>query len=188
MHFPLTTRFRDRATNRVVVGQVRRAAEHDVFAWTRWRYREADLDKTWDWKRIYLECKDSSGRYECYAASVETELHGLMVLDLKSRRAGESQAIVVDYLASNPLGRSRGHGLKHVGTALMAVAVLRSIECGMAGRIWLECLDGAQYFYESLGLVTEFHKLHEGHLIYTLGSIQAEELLENLRTRKIIDP
>ncbi len=122
------------------------ATERDMLLWTRWRYRPQDEDGIWDWWEIFLECKTSRGRYECYAAIAQHELQGLMQLDLKPRRVGSGKGIVVDYLATNPGNRASDKGLKHVGIGLLALAVVLSLERGKEGRIRLESLPGAEGF------------------------------------------
>ncbi len=52
-------------------------------------------------------------------------------------------------------------GLKHVGIALAAVAIRRSIESGACGRTWLESLPGAVGFYENMGRVRQGHRSAE---------------------------
>ena len=186
MRAMVTARFTFRATGASVTGHIQPADERDLLAWTRWQYRRSDKDRTWDWWGIYLECKLSAGRYECFAARVGPELHGLMVLDLKGRRVGGLPALIVDYLATNPVNRTASHGLKQVGTALMAVAASRSTELGMAGGIWLECLEGAQMFYENLGMVGHFRRSEEGRVIYTLDAKGVKELLEQIKEKRIL--
>ncbi len=162
------------------------ATERDLLLWTRWRYRPQDEDRTWDWWEIFLECKSSRGRYECYAAIAQNELQGLMQLDLKPRSMGPAQRIVVDYLATNPANRVADQGLKHVGIGLLALAVVLSFEFRKEGRIRLESLSGAVGFYESLGMVRQARRSRDGNSIFELGSEEAKQLLEEIRERRIL--
>lgn len=114
-------------------------------------------------------------------------MHGLMVLDLKGRRFGSHHWLVVDYLATNPGNRAANRGLKHLGAALMAVAIARSMERGLAGRLWLESLEGAQRFYDNLGMDKSSRRSEEGHRIYTLETESAAELLEEIKRQRIIE-
>jgi hypothetical protein len=112
----------------------------------------------------------------------------LMVLDLNGRRLKSGRALIVDYLATNPLNRSLGRGLKHVGTAMLAVAVQRSAECGMEGCIWLECLEGAQPFYENLGMRRHLRRSTAGHLVYSMNAAVAKQLLNEILQRGVVEP
>jgi hypothetical protein len=159
-----------------------------MLAWTRWPYRGEDEDRDWDWWRIYLECLQSRGRYECFAATARDELQGLMVLDLQGRRVSKLRCLAVDYLATNPANRLAHRGLKHVGSALMALAVMQSRKRGMAGRVWLESLTGAESFYEGLGMNRLARRSREGNVVYVLDETAANELVEVIRRKGIIGP
>ena len=187
MQLPLATRFVNRGSEESVRGLIRIATEQDLLSWTGWRYRSSDEDRTWDWWGIYLECRASQGRYECYAALAENELQGLMVLDLKGRKTRVRKAITVDYLSTNPGNRKLTQGLKHVGVALMAAAVARSLECGARGTIWLESLPGAAGFYENLGMTKQSWKSAAGNLVFVLEPATAQQLLEEVKEQGIIE-
>jgi hypothetical protein len=128
----------------------------------------------------------SGGRYECYAALAANDLQGLMVLDLNMRRTGTGKGVIVDYLATNPSNRKPTRGFKHVGIALMAAAITRSVDHGAGGRIWLESLPRAAGFYESLGMAKHTRRSAEGNLIYILDPAVAEQLLDVIRGQGIV--
>jgi hypothetical protein len=188
MEFPLTTRFVDRGSGEWVPGVIRSATDQDLLLWTAWRYGAADQDRGWDWWGIYLECPESRGRYECYAALALDDLQGLTVLDLKTKATTVGRAITVDYLATNPANRKATHGLKHIGVAFMAVAITRSVKAGAGGRVWLESLPGAASFYENLGLAKQPRRSAEGNVIYVLAPGTAEQLLDEIKAEGIIVP
>ena len=188
MQLPIVCRWAERVGGRPVRGGIRLAEELDLLAWTRWRYDRHDEDKTWDWWGILTECRASSGRYECYAALAGGELQALMVLDLTGRRSGKRRWVVVDYLSTNPANRVLTGGLKHVGTAMIAVAIRRSLERGDGGRIWLDSLPGAAGFYQSLGMVRRSRRSAEGNHVYTLDPSGAKQLLDEIRERGIVNP
>ena len=157
-----------------------------MLLWTNWRYGSTDDDKSWDWWSLYLECRASRGRNECYAALAQHALQGLAVLDLKARRAAGGRAITIDYLSTNPANRKSDSGLKHIGVALVATAIARSRECNARGTIRLESLPGAAGFYENLGLVKQPRSSAEGNTIYVLDWATAEHLLEELDSQGIV--
>ncbi len=133
-----------------------------------------------------MECGASRGRYECYAAYARNDLQGLAVLDLKTKEAGAGAAITLDYLSTNPANRTTTRGLKHVGLAFIAVAIIRSLEAGAGGAIWLESLPGAAAFYGALGMARQPVKSAEGNLIYVLDPATAEHLLEETKGKGIV--
>lgn len=186
MRLPLASTFVDRGSGERVRGFIRLAIEQDLLLWTGWQYRPSDEDKAWDWWGIYGESMASRDRYECYAALTAHDLHGLILLDLKVRATKGRRAITIDYLATNPANRVTTQGLKHVGVALIAVAVARAIECGAEGRIWLESLPGAAGFYENLGMARQPGRSPDGNLLYTLEPETAQQLLEEIKNQGII--
>src|SRR5437867_467416 len=103
----------ERGTQRWAQGGIRLATNEDVGAWTRWRHRTDDEDRSWDWRSIYGESSESGGRHECYAAWADGELQGLMALDLQPQNAQEADLITIDYLSTNPANRSARAGLKY---------------------------------------------------------------------------
>src|SRR5207245_6712550 len=178
MEFPIACQLADRRTDKKVRGSIRPATDHEMLLWTRWRYASDDEDRRWDWWNFYLECKASKGRYECYALIAREELQGLMMLNLKRHRT--VFRVVVDYLSTNPANRSSKQGLRHIGTALIGVAALRSLECGGGGVISLESLPGAERFYESLGFMKKPLRSLEGNSMYNLEAAVAKELLDHI--------
>ena len=168
-------------------GFIRIATNDDLLLWTGWRYRPTDEDRTWGWWGIFLECRASRRRYECYAALALDDLQGLAVLDLKTGRTSVGNAITLDYLSTNPANRKLNHGLKHVGAALLAAAIARSQECGARGSVWLESLPGAARFYESLGMTRQPRRSAEGNLIYVIEPGTAEQLLDEIQAKGIVE-
>jgi hypothetical protein len=110
-----------------------------------------------------------------------------MALDLRGEMNRTGRGIIVDYLATNPANRTAGHGLKYVGIGLIALAVRRSIECSAGGGIWLESLPEAASFYENLGMSQRPRPAPEGNLVYTLEAAKAEELLEEIKRKGIVE-
>jgi hypothetical protein len=186
MDFPLPTSFLENSSGSSVDGLIRLATQQDLTLWTQWRYRTSDEDRTWDWRGIYSGCADSRGQYECYAAFAMNDLQGLAVLDLAPKQTEEGYAITIDYLATNPMNRQHDHGLNHVGTALMAAAVARSIKCGTRGSVWLESLPRATHFYESIGMAKQDEVSEEGHMIYVLRPSKAEQFLRRMRAAGVV--
>jgi hypothetical protein len=68
----------------------------------------------------------------------------------------------------------------------MAAAIMRSLEIGAKGAIWLEALPGAASFYEGLGMARQSRRSAEGNLIYILEPETAELLLEKIKAQGIV--
>jgi hypothetical protein len=185
MDLPIKVGFESKQTGELVAGEVRKTAYLDLFAWTSWSYGDRDEDRSWNWRAIYLDQKNALDEYECYAAVVGNDLHGLMALNI-GRQASDQKGILVDYLATKPENRLPGTGLRYVGTALVAVALLRSIESGKNGKVWLESLPGAQAFYESLGMESEGEKSEDGNVIYRIEPEGAKRLLDKIAKKGIL--
>jgi len=184
----VSVRLMERTSGKMISAQVHFATEHDLFAWTQWEYAEQDKDRHWDWWGIFQEAKDAASQLECYALTAEKTLHGLMLLRRSGQEAGGQRAMAVDYLATNPVNRKAGSGLKHVGTTLLAVAIRRSVACRLEGRLWLESLPKAEEFYAALGFAAQGKKSPDGYAVFTLSASAAMEFLEETRKRGIIEP
>ncbi len=178
MKFPVAARFVERANSARVNGEIHRATWLDIAAQSQWDYEENALDREWDWAGIFAITQRSRSSIECYAAVVGEELHGLMAIEAKGRKIGRSEALVLEYLATNP--RNRTGGLKYVGVTLLAVAVARSKELGMAGRIWLESLADAKtlMFYRGIGMTEQTAKSDENYDVFTFDVDSAEEFFK----------
>jgi hypothetical protein len=165
---------------------IRRTTEEDMLFWTAWRYRSTDEDRDWDWWSIYRECVALPERYECYPADARGDLQGLMTLDLTMPRS-KPGAITIDYLATNPANRAADAGLKHVGIALIGVAVMRSRKLAAKGGIRLEALPGAAKFYENLGMERQPLRSADGNAVFVLSESTAEEFLEEISSAGILE-
>ena len=174
--------FVERRTGRVVRGFIRKATELDLLGWATWRYQIDDADRDWDWWAIYAKSKRAQSTIECYATIAGGELHGLTAVDIRRGKRG----ILVDYLATNPTHRGATNRLKYVGTALIAVAILRSCERGSEGRIWLESLPAAETFYDGLGMRRQQGKSKDGNVVYAFDAETAQQFLEELKQKRIL--
>ena len=192
MKFPIKAKFEHKSDGARVAGEIRPTQLQDVIAQLLWDYDHFDRDapdREWDWIGIYVESQRSPGDYECYSAVAGGELHALMGLDLTGRETGHGRSLVVDYLATNPSDRAEGDGLRFTGVALMAVAVERSIELGMEGRLRLEALPlpNTLRFYKKLGMTEQPERSADGYPIFVLDVDAAEEFLYRFRQRGIAE-
>lgn len=188
MRLPISATLVERASGKKVSAEVHLATERDLFGWTNWEFARHAADRDWDWWSIFQGAEKSAGKLECYALVAGLVLQGLMLLNRAEGGTGKNKTLVVDYLATNPANRHSSAGIKWVGLALIAVAITRSLDCGMGGRIWLESLPDAEAFYGSLGFVARTRKSPDGLTVFTLSAAAAAELLEELQRKEIITP
>lgn len=192
LKFPIKARFERKSDGARVVGEIRPTQLQDVAAQLLWDYKRHDRDapdREWDWIGIYVQSQRNPREYECYSAIVGDVLHALICLDLNGQETSHGLGLVVDYLATNPADRPGGTGLRFTAVALMAIAVSRSIELGMAGRLWLESLPLANTlrFYKNLGLTEREEKSADGYPIFVLRVDAANEFLYRFRQRGITE-
>lgn len=188
MRLPISATLIERVSSKEISAEIHLATERDLFGWTNWAYSRHDADRDWNWWSNFQESNKPSGNVECYALVTGLALQGLMLLNLTGRGTGKTKALVVDFLSTNPANRHSKSGFKRVGLALIGVAILRSLDCRMGGRIWLESLPDAEAFYESLGFVARTSQSSDGLTIFTLSESAAAELLEELKRKEIIEP
>lgn len=184
--FPLQARLRDRSSGAAVPADIGPMAESDVELWGLWQYPKDAGDRSWEWDRIFADTRRPGGENECYAVVAQEELQGLMSLALSGKRTAEGQALVVEYLASNPANRYTTSGLKDVGVALVALAVHRSREIGWAGRLWLESLPEAAAFYEHCGFIRLPGISADGFDMFWLSEDAADALWRKARKAGIL--
>ncbi len=186
MKLPVIAMFEDKATSQTTPGLISLATFVEVQAQQQWAYPGDALDQDWDWLNIWLPCQTRPDSFECYSVVIRDELHGLMVVDLRGKHVPAGRALVVDYLATNPLNRIARQGFKYIGVALMAVAVARSLELGMAGRVWLESLSDPKTlkFYQSIGMIRQPEQSADGFDVFVFESARALEFLTTATNEK----
>ena len=186
MTFPVAAGFEERTTGNHVDGEIHPTIWLDIAAQLQWKYGGGALDAEWDWAGIFDGSQTRHSRIECYSAMAGDELHGLISLDIRGRKIGRAKGLVVDYLATNP--QNRAGGLKYVGIALMAVAVARSRELKMGGRIWLESLPDPRTlaFYEGIGMTKHSEKSQDGFDAFTFDIDAAAEFFRLVQNEKRI--
>ncbi len=186
MKLPLTALFEDKTTGQQITGWISSTTLGDVQSQGQWCFAADALDQEWNWEDIWLASQTAPNNSECYSAVIAGELHGLMSLDLQGRAIREGQALVVDFLATNPLNRIPRQGYKYIGICLLGTAVARSIELGMAGRIWLESLPHSKtlQFYQNIGMTKQPQRSTDGLDVFVFESKRALEFLTTATNKK----
>lgn len=177
MKLPLPATFEAKGSGHKTKGWVHRTTFAHIQAQLRWRFRRDALDRDWDWLKIWLPTVSSPEEFECYSVVIDHDPHALTSLDLRGRKVRDHRYLVVDYLATNPFDRIDGQGFKYLGVCLMAVAVMRSLDRGMRGRLWLESLPDPRTlkFYENLGMSREPVRSLEGYDVFVLSGREQKE-------------
>ncbi|MBI4028191.1 MAG: GNAT family N-acetyltransferase [Verrucomicrobia bacterium] len=173
----------DRATSEPKEAVIRPMTFTDAIAAGEWKHPPDAPDKGWNWSRMFMDSAVYPESYESYALTVNDELHGLMALNFAGGIQEAERAVILDYLATNPVNRQTLTGWKEIGKALVGAALIRSAERGRVGQIYLESKPEAAGFYENLG----FQKL-EGVSMdnlprYFLNSKRSRELLAMVKER-----
>ncbi len=183
----IAVRLEEKATGNRVDATIRPMQLGDLFCWMEWPYSKRDEDLDWNWIDIFRETIRDDKNYESYSLVVDKSLHGLMALDLFDPIAQENEALLLDYLATNPEDRfSADEGFKYIGLSLVAAAVIRSKNCGLQGRLYLKSLPGAEKFYERLFFERQEAVSKEGYTTYFLTSIMADKILDCVKQEGII--
>jgi hypothetical protein len=189
MNLPVIASFENKATGERVAGLVSRTTFEDVLLQGQWAYSDDAQDRGWNWADIWLAGQTMPRHFECYSARIGREVHGLMSLDLRGRTIRGNRALVVEYLATNPSDRQREQGFKYIGVCLMAVAVTRSLELGMAGRLWLESLPDPRtlQFYQTLGMRKLRRRSADGYDVFVFAAGPAVEFLNTAINEQWLD-
>jgi hypothetical protein len=189
MILPVIARFEEKATARKVSGLISKTTFAHIQAQQQWSYAAGAPDQAWDWLNIWLPCQTMPSSFECCSAVIHGDLHGLIAMDLRGKRVQEGDALMVDFLATNPQDRIALRGFKYIGVSLMAVAVARSVELGMAGRVWLESLPDPRTlkFYESLGMTLQAERSADGFDVFVFDSGRALEFLTTATNEKWVN-
>ena len=190
MKLPLLATFEAKASGQKSPGWIHQTTFAQIQAQLRWRFPKGALDQGWDWLKVWLPTVSSPENFECYSVVINDELHALMSLDLRGRKVRDQRYLVVDYLATNPFDRVEGQGFKYLGVCLMAVAVIRSQELGMRGRLWLESLPDPRTvkFYENLGMCRQPLRSSEGYEVFMFEITAARAFLSIATKQKWIAP
>jgi hypothetical protein len=116
-------------------------------------------DGHWDWRALAKEA-DLDANLQSYTLFGDGAIQGLMIIELERfARLGNSagdKLVYVSRIATAPWNRqtfTNSPRFAGIGTILLYIAVNRSLESGLGGRIGLHSLESAVSFYESKGML-----------------------------------
>jgi len=142
-----------------MVPAVVRPVEHsDKVLWSHWHTHmpHSAEDAHWDWDDYIDEAIAMPDRFAGFALEANGELQGLRQLEVTDA-VGESN--VTRYgthamvLATAPWNRPPHPRFRGVGSILVCVAILRSVQDGHDGKVHCESLPGAERFHRKNGMV-----------------------------------
>jgi len=144
----------ERASGRLIDGMVRPARVSDKVFWTRWHaHMPPDAEDThWEWDDLIDLARAMPDRFEAYALETAENLEGLRLLEISESEV-EQYGVHALRLSVAPWNRPPKRRHTGVGSVLVAIAILRSVELGYRGRIHCESLPGAEEFHERNGMI-----------------------------------
>lgn len=170
------------ATGNLAAGVVRPATQSDKVLWTHWHgeFWAGDEDADWEWDEYIDLAFAMPDRFEVYALECANELQGLRMLEV-SENDVKAYGVHALRLSSAPWNRPPDRRHSGVGSILLAVAILRSIELGHRGRVHCESLKDAEGFHERNGMTPIDGLSNEGLRRFRFTEQAATDFLERLQ-------
>jgi hypothetical protein len=139
-------------------------------------------DAEWNWDRWIDLARSTPKQYEVYALEAAGDLQGLRVLEVPNDEKG----VHALRLSTAPWNRQSERRYRGVGSILVGIAILRSIEMHHNGRVYCESLPDAEKFHKNNG-IEEFNGLSpEGLRQYRFTPENAEGFLTRIRDAGLI--
>jgi len=174
----------ERETNKRIRAVIRQVTPADKVLWTHWHTEMPpgaedahwEWDKFMDWPTFYPD------RFAVYALEAASELQGLRMLEV-------SEDEVVLYgthairLSTAPWNRPPLRRYQGVGSLLVGIAILRSLQDDRGGCVHCESLPGAEAFHEANGMVLFDDLSEEGLRRYRFTAKTGGEFLLRLEKK-----
>lgn len=142
-------------------------------------------DEHWDWDQLIDLSLAMPDRFEVYGLESEGEIQGFRMLEIAENEV-EAFGVHALRLSTAPWNRPPERRYYGVGSLLVGVAILRSIELGHHGCVYCESLQGAESFHERNGMVEFATPSIEGLRRYRFDEEAATGLLSRLREDGLI--
>jgi hypothetical protein len=149
-----SARIIERATGQLVAAVVRPVDQSDKVLWSHWHgelARDAD-DAHWEWDRLIDLAFAVPDRFEVYVIECAGELQGLRMLEVSENEV-EEYGVHALRLSTAPWNRPPDRRYHGVGSILVGVAILRSLELGHRGQVHCESLADAEEFHRRNGMI-----------------------------------
>ncbi|MCU1226620.1 MAG: hypothetical protein JWQ42_4713 [Edaphobacter sp.] len=141
-------------------------------------------DNGWNWPKFAAD-SIGQGLPDCVGILTpeDGQIQGALWLDVAvpSLLCPNQQALHIQRLATAPRNRegvAEEPRFKAAGRALMLYSITYSYAFGLEGRITLSSLEGAQSFYEGLGLIDTRELDHQDLKIFEVTPLVAQRMLK----------
>jgi hypothetical protein len=177
----------DTRNRELVEGVVRLARQEDKVLWSHWHgalYRGAE-DAHWAWDDLIDQAFADPDQFVVYALEARSELQGLRMIQVAQDEV-EDYGVHALRLSTAPWNRPPDVRYRGVGSLLVAVAILRSLEDGRDGQVHCESLPGAEEFHRNNGMVVFDGLSDEGLSRYRFTGSLANRFLHRLRCKGLL--
>jgi hypothetical protein len=166
---------------------IRPVQPSDKVLWTHWHGEmppDAE-DAHWEWDRFMDWPTFYPERFAVYALEAAGELQGLRMLEV-SEDDVEQFGIHALRLSTAPWNRQPVRRYEGVGSLLVGIAILRSLQDSHDGCMHCESLPGAENFHERNGMVVFDHLSEEGLRRYRFTAETGRNFLARLERDGLI--
>jgi hypothetical protein len=178
----------ERETGSRIGAVIRPVKPSDKVLWTHWHGElppnaedaHWEWDKFMDWPTFFPE------RFAVYALEAAGELQGLRMLEVSEDEV-EQYGVHALRLSTAPWNRPPARRYQGVGSLLVGVAILRSLQDTRGGCIHCESLPGAEAFHENNGMVVFDDLSEDGLRRYRFTAEAGADFLRQLERDALID-
>ena len=185
MEFPVA--IIDNRTGELVEGTVRPARPSDKVLWTHWHgeMRPDAEDGHWEWDDFMDLAIALPGRFEVYVLESVGELQGLRMLEIEGPDVND-WGVHALRLSTAPWNRPPDRRYSGVGSILVGLAIIRSVELGYEGNTYCESLPGAEEFHTRNGMKSIKGRSNEGLKRFRFTADAGSHFLTGLRNDGLI--
>jgi hypothetical protein len=178
----------ERATTRRIEAIIRPVKPSDKVLWTHWHSEmpPGAEDAHWEWDRFMDWPTFYPERFAVYALEAAGELQGLRMLEI-SEDDVDSYGIHALRLSTAPWNRPPARRYEGVGSLLVGIAILQSLESSHDGCVHCESLPAAEAFHERNGMVLFDDLSEEGLRRYRFTAETGSDFLLRLERDGLID-
>jgi hypothetical protein len=178
----------ERETSNRIQAVIRPVKPSDKVLWTHWHGEmppDAE-DAHWEWDRFMDWPNFYPERFAVYVLEAAGELQGLRMLEISENEV-EEYGIHALRLSTAPWNRPPVRRYQGVGSLLVGIAILRSLDDDDNGRMHCESLHGAEGFHERNGMALFDELSEEGLRRYRFTAETGRDFLRRLERDGLID-
>jgi hypothetical protein len=178
----------ERQTGNRIDAVIRPARPSDKVLWTHWHAEmppDAE-DGHWEWDTFIDWSLFYPARFALYVLEAAGELQGLRLLEV-SEDDVEAYGVHALRLSTAPWNRPPERRYEGVGSLLVGIAILRSLEDGRGGCMHCESLPGAEAFHARNGMTVLDAPSPEGLRRYRFTADAGLDFILRLERDGLID-